>query len=145
MLYRKRRQVPPALVAAAAAVVALPAGFLIGRASAPSPTLKDLLRPADAVVRAAQGGLEIVALEYPRALAGATASRDAALKAVRDALDGLETRSDVLDVVAPDANRAAREQLETLSGLIGALAPQARVEAQLERARAALASLRPRL
>jgi hypothetical protein len=85
MLYRKQSGPANIWLTAGTALVTLLLGFLGGRLTAPQATLSTLLQPAVLHLRQASGALDIVPLEYSRALQGNPQSQAASLKAVGDA------------------------------------------------------------
>lgn len=147
MLYRRERRFPAWLAALLAVVVALPAGFLAGRAGAPSPDLAALLAADVQQLRDAQGTLDIVALEYARADLGgasAAASLDAATAAVRRGLDGLD-RASQLARLYPERARAARSDFEALLRAVQGRSARQDVDALIRALRADLSALQPPL
>jgi hypothetical protein len=85
MLYRKQSGPGNLWLTAGTALVALILGFVGGRLTAPQATLSSLLQPATLHLRQASGALDIVALEYRRAVQGNAESQAASLKAVQAA------------------------------------------------------------
>ncbi|GGR27267.1 hypothetical protein [Deinococcus ruber] len=85
MLYRKQRGPANLWLTSAVAVIALALGAVAGRLSVPPPTLQGLLQPASLQLRQAAGALDIVELEYARALNGNAQSQAASLKSVAQA------------------------------------------------------------
>ncbi len=119
MLYRRERKFPAWLAALIAAVVVFPIAFFVGRGTAPSPELGDLLMPSVQAVRSAEGALDIVALEYARATdpdtdaQGALASGQAALAAARKGAAELERARDLASI-NPAGMESARAAFRTL-------------------------------
>jgi len=120
MLYRRHRDFPAYLAALITAVVVFPLAFLLGRGTAPTPSLSSELTPAIYAVQQAQGTLDVVDLEYTRAAGkqpGATPQPGASLTAARDAarsgLADLDNANDLARLY-PDRARAARADFEAL-------------------------------
>ena len=130
MLYRKQSGPGNLWLTAGMALVALILGFLGGQLTAPPATLSSLLQPAALHLRQASGALDIVPLEYSRALQGNAESQAASLKAVQDA------RAEV--ILATPLNRLFPDQVTALdqafTGLEGAVRqkqPEAAVTSRL--------------
>lgn len=139
MLYRRQRNLSPLLVTVAA-LLGLALGFLGGRATAPEPTLANLVGPEVEHARKASGALEIVALEYARAQQGNASSLDAARSAARQAQSELDAAT-LLRQLNPGGFREARAALVTLNGAIDAHRSADIVQADAARAQAALREL----
>lgn len=151
MLYRRRREFPAALAALIAAVVVFPLAFLLGRGTAPQPSLSAELTPAITAVQQAQGTLDVVDLEYARAAGGkpggapeAGASLAAARDAARTGLGDLDEAGDLARLY-PDRARAARSDFEALIRAIDRRATVATVKTLTSRLRTDLAALIPAL
>lgn len=151
MLYRRHRAFPAYLAALLTAAVVFPVAFLLGRGSAPAPSLSSELAPSIDLVQHAQGTLDVVDLEYARAASqrsasapepgpSLTAARDAARKGLDD-LDGANT----LARLYPDRARTARAAFEALIRAIDQRAPLDAVRTLTGQLRTDLAALVPAL
>lgn len=117
MLYRKQRAPLNLWLILGTAVLALALGFLAGRMTAPPATLAALVAPDRQHLRQASGALDIVDLEYARALQGNAQSAAASLSAVQRAQSDV-ARLQVLKQVMPTQVRAAEEALAGLGRAI---------------------------
>jgi hypothetical protein len=131
-----------AVAVALAAVVGVAGGFAIGRASAPEPTLEELVSDARDDARPALSSLELVGIEYAQAVqpAGGVNSAteyEAAVDhaaAAASAIDG----ATALETVDPQAVEAARERLAELEAAIAEEAPPGEIDDLIGAARAAV-------
>ncbi len=151
MLYRRQRDFPAYLVALITAVVLFPLGFLLGRGTAPTPSLSTDLTPSIYAVQQAQGTLDVVDLEYARAAAdqpGDIPKPGASLTAARDAArSGLQDLARATDLARlyPSRARAARADFEALVRAIDQRADGDAVRTQTTQLRGDLAALIPAL
>jgi len=151
MLYRRHRAFPAYLAALIAVVVVLPLGFLVGRGTAPKPSLAAELAPALSAVQQAQGTLDVVDLEYARAAGGRTggtpepgASLTAARDAARQGLQDLDQARDLARLY-PERARAARADFEALLRAIDQRSAVDAVHTLTKTLRSDLAALTPAL
>ena len=144
MLYRKQSGPGNVWLTAGTALVALILGFLGGRLTTPQVTLSTLLQPAALHLRQASGALDIVSLEYARALKGNAQSQAASRKALE--LVGSElSAAEVLRQLYPEDGARATQALSAASQAAGQQAPQTVMEARVSEVRAVLTSLGARL
>lgn len=113
MLYRKQRAPLNLWLTLGTGVLALALGFLAGRMTAPPATLAALVAPDQQHLRQASGALDIVDLEYARALQGNAQSAAASWNAVQQAQADV-AQVQVLRQVMPAQVRAAQEALSGL-------------------------------
>jgi hypothetical protein len=149
MLYRRQRHFPAYLAALITAVVVVPLAFLLGRGTAPSPSLATQLTPSIYAVQHAQGTLDVVDLEYARAAADGTAAQPGvSLTAAKDAatrgLDDLDQATDLARLY-PDRARQARADFEALLRAIDRHSAVEEVKTLTGALRADLAALVPAL
>jgi hypothetical protein len=149
MLYRRQRHFPAYLAALITAVVVVPLAFLLGRGTAPSPSLATQLTPSIYAVQHAQGTLDVVDLEYARAVPdGAAAQPGASLTAAKDAarrgLDDLDQATDLARLY-PDRARQARADFEALLRAIDRHSALDEIKTLTGALRADLAALVPAL
>ncbi len=151
MLYRRQRHFPAYLAVLITAVVVFPLAFLLGRATAPTPSLATQLTPSIYAVQHAQGTLDVVDLEYARATGGGQSagaqtgdSLTAAKDAARRGLDDLDQATD-LSRLYPDRARQARADFEALLRAIDRRAALDEVKTLTGALRADLAAIVPAL
>jgi hypothetical protein len=134
-----------AIAAVAALVVGLLGGYLIGRATAPKPTLADKVADLRASLGPAQEGIELSATEYPQAVRDGRvvapteyAAAQADVQRARDAISGASP-----DVRALDPARAAalEKSVADLRAAIDAKQDPAQVRQRSAAASAALAAV----
>ncbi|MEA2255999.1 MAG: hypothetical protein QOG35_2044 [Solirubrobacteraceae bacterium] len=133
-----------ALVAAAAAIVALAAGFALGRATAPDPTLADKMADVRIGLKQAQEGIELVTTEYPQAVGkggGVVAPTEyqAALDDVARAQDAIAAHMADLRAIGRDVALVAA--VRRLSDAVNAKADPAQVQRLADAAARALAAV----
>ena len=144
MLYRKQSGPMNLWLTLGAALIALVLGFLGGRFTAPQATLSTLLQPAALHLRQAAGALDIVSLEYARALQGNTQSRAASRRALEQVGAELSATAPLRQLYPQDVARAT----QTLAAALQAArqqVPLGVMEARVTEVRAALTSLSARL
>ncbi|OLV17259.1 hypothetical protein [Deinococcus marmoris] len=134
MLYRKQRGPASWGVILGAGILGLLLGFLGGRGSAPQPTIQSLLQPAAQHVRQAVGALDIVELEYARALKGNRASQQASVQALAQARSEL-AQATALEQLYPQSFTQADRALDAAARAIQTQQPQAVVVQALETVR----------
>ena len=144
MLYRRQSGPVNVWLTAGTALVALILGFLGGRLTAPQATLSTLLQPAALHLRQASGALDIVPLEYSRALQGNTESQAASRKALEQVGTELSAAEALRQLYPEDVARAT-QALTAASQAASQQAPQTVMEARVSEVRAALISLSARL
>ena len=144
MLYRKQSGPGNVWLTAGTALVALILGFLGGRLTTPQVTLSTLLQPAALHLRQASGALDIVSLEYARALKGNAQSQAASRKALEQVGSELSA-AEVLRQLDPEDVARATQALSAASQAAGQQAPQTVMEARVSEVRAVLTSLGARL
>ncbi|GGO33274.1 hypothetical protein [Deinococcus humi] len=113
MLYRKQRAPLNLWLLLGTALLTLALGFLAGRMTAPPATLAALVAPDQQHLRQASGALDIVDLEYARALEGNAQSAAASLSAVEQAQSEV-AQLQVVKQLMPAQVRAAEEALAGL-------------------------------
>jgi len=121
------------LIGAAVAMLAI--GFLVGRATAPEPTLETRIADLREQARPVADALELVAIHYG---ASNATTRDAAGIQLDRADTSFGDIEDELAVVDPAGATAARAAIEDLSSLVSAGAPAAQVEQAASEAEAAV-------
>lgn len=142
-LYRvasRRSRLFGVLVPAATLVLGLLVGVLVGRATAPQPSLEDALAKPAAHVDEARNALEVLTIEYPQAVAGAQTEYEGAQADVRHAREALAAADD-LEALDPSGYRRAAALLAGVAALVERKAPPAAVEARVRAADEALAAL----
>ena len=144
MLYRKQSGPVNVLLTAGTALVALILGFLGGRLTAPQVTLSTLLQPAALHLQQASGALDIVPLEYSRALQGNAESQAASLKALGQVGAELSAAGALRQLYPEDVARATQALGAALQAA-GQQAPLTVMEARVSEVRAVLTSLSARL
>ena len=141
-LYRvasRRRRLVGLLVAAIALVVGRVSGLLVGRATAPEPSLSDMLADQAAHVAEARTALDVLTIEYPQAVSSAT-EYGGAQADVRHAQEALAAAGG-LEAVDPSGYRRATALVAEVAALVERKAPPAEVEARVRAAEEALAAL----
>ncbi|MGY2897135.1 hypothetical protein [Deinococcus sp. UYEF24] len=144
MLYRKQSGPVNVWLTVGTALVTLILGFLGGRLTAPQATLSTLLQPAALHLRQASGALDIVSLEYARALQGNVQSRASSRRALEQVGAELSAAEALKQLYPKDVARAT-QALAAASQAAGRQASQVTMEAQVSQVRAALTSLSDRL
>ena len=99
--------------------------------TAPQATLSTLLQPAALHLRQASGALDIVPLEYSRALQGNAESQAASLKAIQDARAEV-TLATPLKGLFPDQVTALDQAFTRLEGAVRQKQPEAAVKFRLD-------------
>ena len=146
-LYRQARGsgARTAAIAVVAALAAGIAGYLIGRETAPEPTLSEQIAEAREAARPALSSLELVSIEYAQGVGGQGA--DAAPTELEAAVDHAAAAAAALDdaeglsEVDPAGLEAARAAIEELEAAIQERASAAEVRELVARARAAVEDL----
>jgi hypothetical protein len=130
------------LAAVAALVVGLLAGFLLGRATAPDPTIAEKLADLRSRLRPAEQGLELTATEYAQAVRGGRVVQPTEYQAaqadigrVDDALAG--ARADLRALSAERAGALDRA-VAALRDAVGRRVEPSEVQRLSDAARAAL-------
>jgi hypothetical protein len=113
------------ILAALAAVALVAAGFGIGRATAPDPSLESQIADARADATPAADALELVALHYGTE-SGAT--RDAAQEQLNRAESLFADVEPKLTLIDREGTKAARDSITALATLVAAGAAIERVE-----------------
>ena len=144
MLYRKQSGPVNVWLTAGTALVALILGFLGGRLTVPQSTLSSLLQPAALHLRQASGALDIVSLEYARALKGNVQSQAASRKALEQVGTELSAAEALRQLYPEDVARVTRA-LTAASQAASQQAPQTVMEARVSEVRGALTFLSARL
>lgn len=127
------------LVPAAALVVGLVVGVLVGRATAPEPSLEDALAVPAAKVEEARNALEVLSIEYPQAVESET-EYEGAQADVRHAQDAVEAARE-LQALDPTAYARALALVSQIAALVERKAPPATVAARIRAADSALNAL----
>ena len=141
-LYRvasRRSRLFGLLVPAIALVVGLAIGLLVGRATAPEPSLSDVLAEQASHVAEARTALDVLTVEYPQAVSSPT-EYGGAQADVRHAQEALAD-ADGLEAVDPSGYRRAAALVAEVAAHVGRKAPPAEVEARVRAAERALAAL----
>ena len=140
MLYRRQSGPVNIWLTVGTALVTLILGFLGGRLIAPQATLSTLLQPAALHLRQASGALDIVSLEYARALQGNAQSMAASSRALKQV--GAElSAAEALRQLYPEDVARATQALSAASQAAGQQAPQPMMELRVSEVRAVLTSL----
>jgi hypothetical protein len=131
-----------AVVAVLAAVAGVAGGFAIGRASAPEPTLEELVSDARDDARPALSSLELVGIEYGQAVkpsggVNSATEYQAAVDHVAAAVSAIDDAT-ALETVDPQAVEAARERLAELEAAVEEEAPPGEIADLVTAARAAV-------
>jgi len=133
-----------AIAAAVALIVGGLVGYLIGRETAPEPTLVELVTEAREELRPALSALELVGIEYSEALRGdeviAETEYDAARSQAQLAADTLASASE-LRALDPRAVEAAEARVREVAELVERRVEERRLRGPLGEARVALAAL----
>jgi hypothetical protein len=133
------------LVAAVAALLAgLLAGFLLGRATAPDPTLAEKVAELRSRVRPAEQGLELTATEYAQAVRAGRVVQPTEYEAARADIGRVDdtlaaTRAD-LRALSADRAGALDRAVAALRSAVVRRAEPAKVQRLSDAARAALAA-----
>jgi hypothetical protein len=141
-LYRvasRRSRLFGLLVPAIALVVGLGIGLLIGRATAPEPSLSDVLADEASQIAEARTALDVLTIEYPQAVSSPT-EYGGAQADVRHAQDALAAAGD-LEALDPSGYRRATALVAEVAAIVARKAPPAEVEARVRSADEALAAL----
>ena len=144
MLYRKQPSPVNVWLMVATALAALSLGFLGGRLTAPQASLGSLLQPSALHLRQASGALDIVSLEYARALKGNVQSQAASRKALEQVGSELSA-AEALSQLYPEDVARAFQALAAASRAVSQQAPRGVMEARISEVRAFLTSLGARL
>jgi hypothetical protein len=141
-LYRvasRRSRLFGLLVPAIALVVGLGIGLLIGRATAPEPSISDVLADEASQIAEARTALDVLTIEYPQAVSSPT-EYGGAQADVRHAQDALAAAGD-LEALDPSGYRRATALVAEVAAIVARKAPPAEVEARVRSADEALAAL----
>jgi hypothetical protein len=141
-LYRvasRRSRLFGLLVPAIALVVGLGIGLLVGRTTAPEPSLSDVLADEASHVAEARTALDVLTIEYPQSVSSPT-EYGGAQADVRHAQEALAA-AEGLGAVDPSAYRRATALVAEVAALVERKAPPAAVEARVRAAEEALAAL----
>jgi len=144
MLYRKQSGPVNVWLTVGTALITLILGFLGGRLTAPQATLSTLLQPAALHLRQASGALDIVSLEYARALKGNAESQAASRRALEQVGTELSASAALRQLYPEDVARAT-QLLTAASQAARQQASQVVMEARVSEVRAVLTSLSARL
>jgi hypothetical protein len=121
------------------------AGFLIGRSTAPDPSLSELVADARAELAPVAAGLELVPVEYGNAVRSGRVVEpteyEASQAAVARAEQALTAAGTDLRAIDPAGYAAAVESMKLLSSAIEARAAAARVDTLAQAASAKVESL----
>jgi hypothetical protein len=133
------------VIAAVAALIAAVAGYLIGRGSAPEPTLEELVTEARDDARPALSSLELVEIEYSESVDAngevtAPTEYEAALDHAAAAAAAIDGAADLASI-DPDGVDAARAAVAEVEDAMQAEASPDEVEPLLARARNAVLEL----
>ncbi|MGI9021112.1 MAG: hypothetical protein ACR2G3_10420 [Solirubrobacterales bacterium] len=134
-----------AIGVAVALVVGAVAGYLVGRGTAPEPTLAELVAKARQELRPALSALELVGIEYSEAVGPtgevrAETELDAAGAQAQAAADALAGATE-LEAIDPEGVAAASELVGELEAAIAEPARTPVVEHLIEDARARISAL----
>jgi len=144
MLYRKQSGPVNVWLTVGTALITLILGFLGGRLTAPQATLSTLLQPAALHLRQASGALDIVSLEYARALKGNAESQAASRRALEQVGTELSASAALRQLYPEDVARAT-QLLTAASQAARQQTSQVVMEARVSEVRAVLTSLSARL
>ncbi len=146
-LYRvasRRSRLLGLLVPVAALAVGLLVGVLVGRATAPEPSLSEALAKPAADVDDARNALEVLTVEYPQAVANgevrAATEYEGAKADIQRAQDRLAAADD-LEALDPGGYRRAVALLSEVAALVQRKAAPEAVAARVRAADEALAGL----
>jgi hypothetical protein len=106
------------IAAVAALLVGLLAGFLLGRATAPDPTLADKVAELRSQVRPAEQGLELTATEYAQAVRGGRVVQPTEYQAAQADIGRVD---DTLAAARADLRALSAERAAALDRAVGAL------------------------
>jgi hypothetical protein len=140
-LYREpgRRRVWPAAVAAGVLLLALGAGFALGRATSDT-SLANRLEPTGRRVDEVLAALEQLTIEYPQGAEAASEYQGASATAERMQRAFGDARGDLL-LLDAEATRTAETALDEVASLVESRARTTELEAAVGRAEAAVRAL----
>ena len=146
-LYREvsRRRRLPLLAAAAALLVGIAAGFVVGRSTAPEPSVANALEKIAVDLDTARDALELVAIEYPQGVSGgrvtAPTEYDAANADLERSREAFERAQSGLGPLAVEDAAEVERMLVELAALVERKAPAPAVEAKARATERALRAL----